>query len=119
MQHFGPVPNYTIYIHPSTWAGPEPQTETRRVLITDIPLFGGGLGLASLNFIPEGLPVPDSTMQAGAPVTFDLYLPMDDYTAVVDLLRNEGPPITFLFDDADPNGWHLAASGKPGEDQGK
>jgi hypothetical protein len=83
--------------------------------------LGGGHGLAFLNFIPVGRPVPDSSRRAGTtdPVVLDLYLPMDDYTAIVDLVRNE-KPINFFFDDKNPNGWAVSAFGEPVlEDQGK
>jgi hypothetical protein len=123
MQYFGLVSNYGIFIHPSTWEGPEPPKlrQTRQVFIYNMALASGGSGFAWLNFIPAGRRVPDSRMRAGStdPVTWDLYLPMDDYTAIVDLLRNE-QPIAFNFDDTAPNGWFMGTAGEiPGEDQGK
>jgi hypothetical protein len=61
----------------------------------------GTFGLAFYSFIPAGRPVPSSSKRAGTVGSnvFDLFLPMDDYTAVVDLLRNEKPGF-FFFDDA-------------------
>jgi hypothetical protein len=116
MQYQGSVSNYSIQIRPSTWFG-----YPRVVYLNQFALLGGGSGLAFLNFIPAGRPVPNSSTRAGTtdPVVWDLYLPMDDYTAILDLVRNE-KPINFFFDDMDPNGWALSAFGEfVGEDQGK
>jgi hypothetical protein len=85
-------------------------------------LSPGGQGIAFLNFIPAGRPVPDSSIGGGSSegdFVFDLALPMEDYTAIVDLVRNE-TPIRFAFDDTDPNGWSVrTGSEEVGEDQGK
>ncbi|MGO9099428.1 MAG: hypothetical protein ACLP9Y_08310 [Mycobacterium sp.] len=96
MIYQGSVSNYSIQVFPSTWTGPSGYT---RVVALTVALSGGG-GLALLNFIPAGRPVPAGSKRPGttSPVVFDLFLPMDDYTAIVDLVRNE-TPINFFFDD--------------------
>jgi hypothetical protein len=89
----GEVSDYSIQIFPSTWLGPFGYTRVVAV--------NGTFGLAFYSFIPAGRPVPSSSKRAGTVGSnvFDLFLPMDDYTAVVDLLRNEKPGF-FFFDDA-------------------
>jgi hypothetical protein len=92
MTHQGTVSSYGIQIFPSNWSGPFGYT--RVVTLT------GTFGLAMLSFIPGGGTIPAGSVRAGtsSPVVFDLFLPMDDYMAIVDLLRNE-QAINFFFDD--------------------
>jgi hypothetical protein len=93
VQYDGTVTNYSIQISPSTWPGPGPDFPyTRFVGLNIAPLSPGGQGIAFLNFIPAGRPVPDSSIRGGSSegdFVFDLALPMEDYTAIVDLVRNE------------------------------
>jgi hypothetical protein len=81
---------------------------------------GGGNGLAGLYFVPAGRQVPDSSVRADTtdPVVFDLFLPLEDYTAIVDLLRNE-KPIYWYFDDTTLQVSVTTQGELVGEDQGK
>lgn len=117
MMHSGSVSNYSIQIFPSNWEGPYGYT---RVVGLNVSLSGGGNGLALLAFVPNGRPVPDSSTRAGTtnPVVFDLFVPMDDYTAIVDLVRNE-KPINFFFDDTSLEMGVTTYGESVGEDQGK
>jgi hypothetical protein len=119
MLYQGSVSNYSIQIHSSTWTGPFGYT--RIVVLAPIALSGGGSGLAFLDFVPAGRPVPDRSKRGGTtdPIVWDLFLPMDDYAAIVDLVRNE-KPINFYFDDATPDGWAVTTGSElVGQDQGK
>jgi hypothetical protein len=114
----GQVAKYGIEIFPSTLTGGD--GATRFVSLPTFALGAGGFGQAVLGFIPTGRPVPDPRKQAGplGTTTWNLFLPMDDYTAIIDLLRNE-KPINFSIDDRS-NIWSLSSSDEPvGEDQGK
>jgi hypothetical protein len=73
-----------------------------------------------LCFVPAGRPVPDGSVRAGTtdPVVFDLFLPMEDYTAIVDLVRNE-KPIYWYFDDTSLELSVTTQGEVVGEDQGK
>jgi len=94
MLYQGFVKSYDIQIFPSNSTGP--YGYTRVVALT------GTFGLASLSFIPAGRPIPPGSKRPGSsdPDIFDLFWPLDDYSAIVDLLRNE-KPIAFYFDDTD------------------
>ena len=119
MLYQGSVSNYSIQIHSSTWTGPFGYT--RIVVLAPIALSGGGSGLAFLDFVPAGRPVPDRSKRGGTtdPIVWDLFLPMDDYAAIVDLVRNE-KRINFYFDDATPDGWAVTTGSElVGQDQGK
>ncbi len=117
MLYQGSVSNYSIQVSPSTWTGPFGYT---RQVVLYVALSGGGNGLAGLYFVPAGRPVPDSGVRADTtdPVVFDLFLPMDDYTAVVDLVRNE-KPIYWYFDDRSLELSVTTQGEVVGEDQGK
>ena len=88
----GEVSNYSIQIFPSTWLGPFGYTRVVAV--------HGSFGLAFWSFIPPVRAVPASSKRPGTVGSdvFDLFLPMEDYAAVIDLLRNEKPGF-FFFDD--------------------
>lgn len=123
MIYDGTVTNYSIEIYPSSWPGPSPAFPyTRTIGLNVVPLSTGGQGLAILYFVPAGRPVPDSSIRADTsdPLVFDLFLPLDDYTAIVDLVRNE-TPVMFAFDDNEPEKvWSVRAGPEEvGEDQGK
>jgi hypothetical protein len=113
----GSVSNYSIQISPSTWTGPFGYT---RLVVLQVALSGGGNGIAELCFVPAGRPVPDGSVRAGTtdPVVFDLFLPMEDYTAIVDLFRNE-KPIYWYFDDTSLELSVTTQGDIVGEDQGK
>jgi hypothetical protein len=118
MQYQGSVSNYSIQIFPSTWTGPDGYT---RVVALYVALSGGGgQGLALLYFIPAGRPIPAGSKRAGttSPVVFDLFLPLEDYTAIVDLVRNE-KPINWFFDDTTQQIGVTTGGELVGEDQGK
>jgi len=112
MIYQGAVSNYSIQIFPSNWSGPFGYT--RVVSLT------GTFGLTLLYFIPTGRTVPVGSKRAGTtnPVVFDLFLPMDDYTAIVDLVRNE-KPINFFFDDVSHQIGVTTQGEAVGEDQGR
>jgi hypothetical protein len=112
MVYQGAVSSYGIQVFPSNWSGPFGYT--RVVSLT------GTFGLAILCFIPVGRTIPVSSKRAGTsnPVVFDLFLPMDDYTAIVDLVRNE-KPIQFFFDDTSHQIGVTTAGEAVGEDQGR
>jgi hypothetical protein len=121
MQYSGSVSNYQLQINfpsvPFSSTG-QPFGYTRVVALY-VALSGGGAGLAELYFVP-GKPVPDSSTRVGTstPLVFDLFLPLEDYTAIVDLVRNE-KPIYWLFDDTTQQ---IIVSTDPelvGEGQGK
>jgi hypothetical protein len=123
MFYSGSVSNYSIQVSPSTFPGwaPPQYAYTRVVVLNPIDLSGGGSGLAFLYFVPDGRPVTDSSTRAGTanPVVWDLFLPMDDYAAIIDVLRNE-QPISFFFNDATPDAWALSTGEElVGEDWGK
>jgi hypothetical protein len=92
MMFQGEVSNYSIQISASNWLGP--LGYTRVVALT------GAFGIAFLSFVPAGRIIPTSSKRAGTtgPDVFDLFLPMDDYGTVVDLVRNE-KPVFWFFDD--------------------
>lgn len=86
----GEVSDYSIQIFPSTWSGPFGYT---RVVVVN-----GSFGLAFWSVISPGRAVPASRAGTVGSNVFDLFLPMEDYAAVIDLLRNEKPGF-FFFDD--------------------
>ena len=112
MLYQGTVSTYAIQLFPSNWVGPDGYT--RVVTLT------GTFGVAGLYFIPDGGTIPTGSKRAGTtnPVVFDLYLPMDDYAAIVDLVRNE-KPITFFFDDSSHQIGVTTYGEAVGEDQAK
>jgi hypothetical protein len=88
----GEVSSYSIQISSSTFSGPFGYTR--------FIALSGTFGLAFLSFIPSGRPVPGNSKRAGTTGSdvFDLFLPMEDYAPIVDLVRNE-KPVFFFFDD--------------------
>jgi len=78
MLYQGSVSDYSIQIMPSNWTGPFGYT---RLVVLYVALSDGSVRAGTTD-----------------PVVFDLFLPMEDYTAIVDLVRNE-KPIYWYFDD--------------------
>jgi hypothetical protein len=114
--------NYTIQISSSAYPGPDPLAfpYTRMVVLWPAVLTGGDDAMVRFNFVPADRPIPDSQVDTTtSTIVFDMFPPMDDYPAIVDLVRNLSP-LNFYFDDTDPNSWYLKSSGGyVGEDQGK
>ena len=118
----GTVTNYSIEIYPSSWPGPDARFPYTRTIGLNVAMSTGGQGLAVLYFVPAGRAVPDGGIRVGTsdPIVFDVFMPMDDYTAILDLVRNE-TPIMFNFDDTEtPPLWSVQTGPEEvGEDQGK
>lgn len=115
MEYSGSFTSYAIQISPSNDAGPTPAAPYTRILVLNpVTLADKSTALCFINFVPAGRAVPDSGIRpdTAKPIVFDLFAPMDDYAALVDLVRNEGP-LTFFFDDATPNGWYLRTGSEP------
>lgn len=114
LQYVGTVSSYQFLLWSSSSAAPEPGA--RMINITaDVP--SGSPGGQQLNvylyFVPSGQTpgspvyapeqyVSPSVMQS----SFTLYTAMDDYWAILDLLRNTSG-LTFNVDSNDLNGWTL------------
>jgi hypothetical protein len=131
--YLGQVSQYTITIAPSGALLPPTTADTvRTIMFTAVVPAGqpaiwyGGSGSilqATLYFVPSGKPFPDSSDQ-GEPTSgglgsignipgvtthapacvFTLFTTIDDYAAIVDLLRNTSP-VWFSF--IDPKFWSL------------
>jgi len=115
MIYQGTLGNYDIEFQPSTWPGPGPDYPyTRVVHFGQFPLDSGGQALVFLYFVPAGRPIPASGVRAStAPLVFDISAPMEDYPAVVEMLRLEAGPFKFYFDESDPGGWVLRTGDGP------
>jgi hypothetical protein len=112
MMFQGEISNYSIQISSSTFAGPFGYTR--------FVAASGPFGIGFLNFIPSGRVVPPSGKRPGTsgPNVFDCFLPMDDYGAIVDLVRNEKPVFFFLDDQSLQFG--VMTSAEPvGEEEGR
>jgi hypothetical protein len=85
--HFGKIDNYfTNILAPKGYAG------KRLMNLT------GSFGKAIVWFIPNGSPLPDNKKHPGENV-FDVYYQIDDWEAIIDIMRNE-KPVYFNFNDA-------------------
>ena len=76
----------------------------------------GRFGLAFLYFVPEDLPFGENKKREGRDI-FDIYYRMDDWAAIVDILRNE-KPVWFLFDNYN-NGIIKTGREEVGEEEAK
>jgi hypothetical protein len=118
----GTVTNYSVEIYPSSWPGPDAALPYTRGIGLNVSMSTGGQGVAGLYFVPAGRAVPDGGIRVGTsdPIVFDVFMPMDDYTAILDLVRNE-TPVMFNFDDTEtPPLWSVQAGPEEvGEDHGK
>lgn len=84
--HFGRIDFYfTNVLSPKTYAG------KRLMNLT------GTFGKAILWFLPEGSSLPDNRKRPGQNV-FDVYYHIDDWEAILDVLRNE-TPVHFNYQD--------------------
>jgi hypothetical protein len=100
MIYQGEVSNYQISISPSSYPGPNPEFPYTRFVGLNVAMSGGGSAVVFVDFIPTGRSVPDSSIRAGTKppdLVFDLFAPIDDYAAIVDVVRNESP-VGFRFD---------------------
>lgn len=83
-------------------------------MLNPVTLADHSTALVFLYFVPaeRSLPVGGIRPDTEASVVFDMFLPLDDYPSIIDLLRNEGP-LEFCFDDTNPEGWHLRTRQEP------
>lgn len=84
--HFGKIDVYfTNVLSPKTYAG-------KRIMN-----LKGAFGKAILWFLPEGSSLPDNRKRSGQNV-FDVYYRINDWEAILDILRNE-TPVYFNYQD--------------------
>ena len=84
--HFGQIDVYFINVlSPKTYGG-------KRLMN-----LSGSFGKAILWFLPQGSSLPDNRKRPNQNV-FDVYYHMDDWEAVLDVLRNE-TPVYFSYQD--------------------
>ena len=84
--HFGKIDVYfTNILSPKAYAG-------KRIIN-----LKGAFGKAILWFWPEGSALPNNRMRPGQDV-FDVYYYIDDWEAILDILRNE-TPVYFNYSD--------------------
>ena len=84
--HFGEIDVYfTNILSPKVYAG-------RRLMN-----LSGAFGKAILWFLPEGTALPDNRKRPHQDV-FDVYYYIDDWEAILDILRNE-KPVYFNYRD--------------------
>jgi hypothetical protein len=124
LQYVGTVSSYQFLLWSSSSAASEPGA--RMINITaDVP--SGSPGGEQLNvylyFVPNGQtlgsPVyaPDQTLFGVMQSSFTLYTAMDDYWAILDLLRNT-TGLTFNVDSNDLKGWTLQTTAPQNAGQG-
>jgi hypothetical protein len=115
----GQVTSYYVYIFPSS-NYPNVATFGSRFINFQVDVDSGQPGapgfLATVFFFPSGQAIPNSTVsmapadEADAVSTVVLNTSIDDYEAIVDLLRNESF-VGCYVDDASPNDWSFYTTG--------
>lgn len=77
--------------------------------------IGGSFGRAALWFKPQGSSLPDNKKRSGQNI-FEIYYYIEDWDAIIDVLRNE-TPVFFTYRDTS-NGAQIYTSSEPvGEEE--
>lgn len=102
--YFGKIDTYFVNIlSPKAYAG-------RRIIN-----LHGAFGKAILLFLPQNDPLPENRKYASQNV-FDIYYHIDEWAAILDVLRNE-TPVYFNYDDTN-NAAQIYTSREPvGEEE--